>query len=134
MKYKVTELTTSSMKVEYEDGTWSSIPIEKEDTKVVLQGRIAGFYNTPKVPYAQVSDIPLAVNFEADTTDDLSTPITYTYVEARAISYPPVGDQMDAAYKARLGDSSEQTAIDVEIKAVKDKYPKDDKTYTASDL
>ena len=41
---------------------------------------------------------------------------------------------MDAAYKARLGDSSGQTAIDVEIKAVKDKFPKDDKTYTATDL
>ena len=134
MKYKVTELTTSSMKVEYEDGTWSSIPIEKSDTKVVLQGRIAGYYNTPTVPYDQVSDIPLAVNFEADTTDDLSTPVTFNYIEARAISYPTIGDQMDAAYKARLGDSSGQTAIDVEIKAVKDKFPKDDKTYTATDL
>ena len=134
MKYKVTELTTSSMKIEYEDGTWSSIPIEKSDTKEVLQGRIAGYYNTPTVPYAKVSDIPLAVNFEADTTDDLSTPITYTYYEARAISYPPIADQMDAAYKARLGDSSGQTAIDVEIKAIKDKFPKDDKTYTATDL
>lgn len=134
MKYKVTELTTSLMKVEYEDGTWSSIPIDKSDTKVVLQGRIAGYYNTPTVPYAQVSDIPLAVNFEADTTDDLSTPITFNYIEARAICYPTIGDQMDAAFKARQGDSSEQTAIDIEIGTVKVKYPKDDKTYTATDL
>ena len=134
MKYKVTGLTTSSMKIEYEDGTWASIPIEKSDTKVVLQGRIASYNNSSTTPYDQISDIPLALNFEADTTDDLTTATTFDYKEARAFSYPELGDQMDAAYKARLGDSSEQTAIDVKIKAVKDKFPKDDKTYTTSDL
>ena len=134
MKYKVTELTTSSMKVEYDDGKWSSIPIAKTDTKDALRDRAAQYYNVPATPYDQVSDVPLAVNFEGDTTDDLTTPLTFDYKEARAYSYPDVGDQMDAAYKTRLGDSSEQTAIDVKIKAVKDKFPKDDKTYTYSDL
>ena len=134
MKYKVTELTTSSMKVEYDDGKWSNIPIAKTDTKDILRSRAAEYYNEPATPYAKVSDIPLALNFEGDTSDDLTTPITFDYKQARAISYPDIGDQMDAGYKARLGDSSEQTAIDVKIKAVKDKYPKDDKTYTYSDL
>lgn len=134
MKYKVTELTTSSMKVEYDDGKWSSIPLAKTDTENTLRSRAAEYYNVPATPYDKVSDIPLALNFEGDTSDDLTTPITFDYKGARAISYPDIGDQMDAGYKARLGDSSEQTAIDVKIKAVKDKFPKDDKTYTYSDL
>lgn len=134
MKYKVTELTTSSMKVEYDDGKWSTIPLAKTDTKNTLRSRAAEYYNVPATPYDKVSDIPLALNFEGDTSDDLTTPITFDYKQARAISYPDIGDQMDAGYKTRLGDSSEQTAVDVKIKAVKDKFPKDDKTYTYSDL
>lgn len=134
MKYKVTELTTSSMKVEYDDGKWSNIPIAKTDTEIALRSRAAEYYNVPATPYDKVSDIPLALNFEGDTSDDLTTPITFNYKQARAISYPDIGDQLDAAYKVRLGDSSEQTAIDAKIKAVKEKYPKDDKTYSYSDL
>ena len=134
MKYKVTELTTSSMKVEYDDGKWSTIPLAKTDTENTLRSRAAEYYNVPATPYDKVSDVPLALNFEGDTSDDLTTPIAFNYKEARAISYPAIGDQMDAGYKVRLGDSSEQTAIDVKIKAVKDKYPKNDKTYTFSDL
>lgn len=44
--------------------------------------------------------------------------------EKRLASYPPIGDQLDAAYKARLGDDSEQRALDVVISTVKSSYPK----------
>lgn len=42
----------------------------------------------------------------------------------RAKSYPSIGDQLDAAYKARAGDSSMQVEIDAAIAAVKLLYPK----------
>ena len=42
----------------------------------------------------------------------------------RASEYPSLGDQADAAFKARQGDNSQQLAIDTLIEAVKAKYPK----------
>lgn len=48
------------------------------------------------------------------------------YVSRRLAEYPSVGDQLDAAYKARQGDPAEQTEIDQKIKSVKAKYPRND--------
>ena len=44
--------------------------------------------------------------------------------ELRMSEYPGLGDQADAAFKARQGDNSQQLAIDTLIEAVKAKYPK----------
>jgi hypothetical protein len=46
------------------------------------------------------------------------------YSSMRRSEYPSVGDQLDAAYKARQGNDAEQIAIDELISKVKDKYPK----------
>jgi len=46
------------------------------------------------------------------------------YASMRSAEYPSVGDQLDAAYKARQGNDAEQIAIDGLISKVKDKYPK----------
>jgi hypothetical protein len=46
------------------------------------------------------------------------------YASLRRAEYPGVGDQLDAAYKARQGNDAEQIAIDGMISKVKDKYPK----------
>lgn len=43
---------------------------------------------------------------------------------ARAAAYPPIGDQLDAAFKARAGDGAELAAIDAAIQAVKAAHPK----------
>lgn len=43
---------------------------------------------------------------------------------ARAAAYPPLGDQLDAAFKARMGDGSELAALDAAIQAVKAAHPK----------
>jgi len=43
---------------------------------------------------------------------------------ARRDAYPSIGDQLDAAFKARLGDTADQEVIDAEILAVKARYPK----------
>lgn len=44
--------------------------------------------------------------------------------ELRRAEYPSVGDQLDAAYKARHGDTSAQERVDAKIKEVKEKYQK----------
>ena len=44
----------------------------------------------------------------------------------RIREYPSVGDQLDAAYKARHGDDSDQIKIDELIARIKQKYPKSD--------
>lgn len=43
---------------------------------------------------------------------------------ARRAAYPPIGDQLDAAFKARAGDPTQQAAIDAAIAAVKAAWPK----------
>lgn len=40
--------------------------------------------------------------------------------------YPSVGDQLDAAYKARHGDDADQSRLDGQISMIKKKYPKSD--------
>ena len=46
----------------------------------------------------------------------------------RLKEYPSVGDQLDAAYKARRGDHTEQNQLDALITSIKEKYPKSDET------
>jgi hypothetical protein len=46
------------------------------------------------------------------------------YASMRRAEYPSVGNQLDAAYKARQGNDAEQLEIDELIRKVKDKYPK----------
>jgi hypothetical protein len=46
------------------------------------------------------------------------------YVDLRKAEYPSVGDQLDAAYKARQGDNSEQLHLDTRISEIKMKYAK----------
>ncbi|HRQ82669.1 MAG TPA: hypothetical protein PKZ97_16270 [Azospirillaceae bacterium] len=72
-----------------------------------------------------------AVIVEADKVRRVWTIRAKTYAEklaeihaARAAAYPPLGDQLDAAFKARMGDGSELAAIDAAIQAVKTAHPK----------
>lgn len=78
----------------------------------------------------QVPDGP-AVTVEADKVRRIWSLRPKTYAEklaevqaARAAAYPPVGDQLDAAFKARIGDGAELAAIDAAIQAVKAAHPK----------
>jgi len=48
------------------------------------------------------------------------------YAAMRRSEYPSIEDQLDAAYKARRGDFTEQEELDNRIEQVKDKYPKSD--------
>jgi hypothetical protein len=48
------------------------------------------------------------------------------YREERAFAYPSVSDQLDAMYKARMGDASDLEVIDQQIAEVKERYPRGD--------
>jgi len=48
------------------------------------------------------------------------------YAALRRAEYPSIGDQLDAAYKARQGDVTQEIELDKKIRMVKEKYPKTD--------
>ena len=48
------------------------------------------------------------------------------YAAMRRQEYPSVEEQLDAAFKARHGDTSEQEELDSRIEQIKSKYPKSD--------
>lgn len=54
------------------------------------------------------------------TYDEL---LTECYAARRA-AYPAIGDQLDAAFKARAGDAAALAAVDAAIAGVKAAYPK----------
>ena len=135
MKYKITELSTTSMKVEYNDSSFAVIPIEKTYNAQLLKDLIGRYHNVDK-SFEKVEDIPLALNYEGDTEEEEDTTVSneYTYKEMRLQEYPVIGDQLGALNKARQGDNSENTKIDETIAAIKAKYPKDSKKYTDEDM
>ncbi len=48
------------------------------------------------------------------------------YAAMRRSEYPSLEDQLDAAYKSRRGDFTEQEELDKRIEGIKNKYPKSD--------
>ena len=48
------------------------------------------------------------------------------YAAMRRSEYPSIEEQLDAAFKARRGDPSEQDELDIRIQQIKEKYPKTD--------
>ncbi len=46
------------------------------------------------------------------------------YADKRKAEYPEIGDQLDALWKDRQGDTADADAIAADIAAVKVKYPK----------
>ena len=59
-------------------------------------------------------------------TDCKASSESSRYREERAFAYPSVGDQLDALYKARNGDSTDLDAIDGQIAEVKQRFPRTD--------
>ena len=137
MKYKITKVAKDGVTVEFEDGAWAFVPILKEDRRADILARIPTF--ATKEVFENNEAVPLDVGFEADTEDDAASEEevrhqTWTYAEARQGAYPAIGDQLDALFWAREGDDSQLKLFDEQIKAVKAKYPKNDKIYKPEDL
>jgi hypothetical protein len=48
------------------------------------------------------------------------------YADMRQAEYPTVGEQLEAAYEARQGNTAKQLELDEKIRRVREKYPKVD--------
>ena len=48
------------------------------------------------------------------------------FADMRRAEYPSVGEQLEAAYEARQGNSAMQLEVDEKIRLVREKYPKSD--------
>ena len=123
MKFKITEVTTGTVKVLYEDDSWAIIPISKSQTKSDIHDLILSYNNKP-TPFDKVSDVPVTVTSDYIEAENSEEKETVTYKEARATHYPSVGNQLDALHWAREGDDTNLKAIDVSIKLVKEKIAK----------
>ena len=140
MKYKITEMDTYSMKVEYEDGTWAMIPSIPEQDKNYYLIQIKGYQ--PKDTQVAVKDHPMKVGDEGvvgegieDEPDaQLDLIQEWDYANARAIAYPSSAKQWDAYYWLGKGDDTLHKALIAHIEMVKEKFPKDMKPLSVAEM
>ena len=137
VKFTVREITTHYITVDYEDGTWAQVPLRNDMARDQIENLIADF-NHSQTTFASLEEVPFEVgetviakntkqsNEErAKELEESRNKEPLTYKQIRAQSYPPLGDQLDALYWARNGDTSHLDDIDAKINEVKALYPKD---------
>ena len=143
--YTVREVDAHQIVVDFPDGSWAQIPIKSSYDKAKIEEIISqfapayeGFDSTESVPFTvgEQNTIKTASERNADreaarqAQEDEWNNQTITYQEIRRNSYPDLGDQLDALYWSRNGDTSKLTEIDAKIAQVKTDYPKDMETIT----
>ena len=137
--YTIREIAVDKITVDYEDGSWAQIPIKASFTKEQIEDGIAQF--APQFDQFETIDaVPFAVG-EQNTIKTIAEKKTeldaeriareskedselVTYKEFRLATYPSIGDQLDALYWARKGDTTELDALDAQIQQIKIDYPK----------
>ena len=136
MKFKITEMDTYSMKVEYDDGTWAMIPSIPEMDKNYYLTQIRNYQ--PKDTEVAIKDHPMKIGDEGTVgegvTKEEEAEIKFDYGAVRIHLYPSNEQQWDAAYHTRKGDNTLQTKLDAHIEMVKAKVPVSDKIYTVKEL
>lgn len=157
MKYTVTDITTSHILVDFDNGKKALVPIQAGWDKERIEEEISKYVpSTPKVKesFADIESIPISVGdtntiesykvvrdnkikaqqeevfkkAEEDKKKAESQLVSYTAV--RSAMYPSVGDQLDSLYHA--GVFPEEMAS--KIREVKEKYPKDMEQITSKEL
>ena len=128
MIFTIREYRTGTVIVDYADGSWAEVPLHDiENSKPAIAERIAEF--GPKENPSWISSAAIEAGTAVDTTGadyqaETAPQALVTWQEARKQQYPSLGDQADALYWARHGDTSHQEAIDAEIAQVKTNFPK----------
>jgi len=130
--FTVRAIEPSQITVDFSDGSWANVPIQRNQTKAEILQAIAAFCNTPE-PFESEQSVPFSLGEKGIVlpstppaeAKSASEPQMMTYADLRAVSYPLLGDQLDALYWARQGRNEKLAAMDVEIQAVKAMYPKD---------
>ena len=157
MRYTVTDVTTSHILVDFDNGKKALVPIQAGWDKERIEEEISKYIpSTPKVreSFANIASIPISVG---DTNTIESYKVVrdnkikaqqeevfkkveedkkkaesqlFSYMAVRSAMYPSIGDQMDALYHA--GVFPEEMAN--MLREVKEKYPKDMEKITAKEL
>lgn len=135
MDYTVREVAVDHIVVDFADGGWAQVPVQSDWDKARIEVEISKFVPfTRDMAFASVADVPVAVGdagtvgsyYDSELAAETARrAVEVTYEGFRSRAYPTLGDQMDALYKARQGDSTELDAIDAQIAQVKTDYPKD---------
>lgn len=120
LTYTVREVTSAHIAVDYSNNTYATIPLFPNDTKPTIVRRIMEF-SSERGGYATADEVPFVVG----ETGTIQQKESFTYADLRLLDYPSVGDQLDALYWARSGDTSQLEAINAKIAEVKAMYPKD---------
>ena len=127
INYTIREVTTNTITVDYEGGSYAQIPIQSSWTKEQIENFIFEF--APKPAFESTETVPFAVG-ETGSVKSLAEVQAekdaklLTYKELRTVAYPSIGDQLDALYWARKGDTTELDALDAQIQQIKIDYPK----------
>ncbi len=133
MKFKINEVTTEKIVVEYEDGVLAEIPAIYGKDKAYYAEEIKKSYVVKKT--ISIDDIPYKKGDEGTVGDDIPVDTTkHDYKICRDYCYPDGYELVNALYLSRNGDSSAQTAVDAHIKLVNDGIPADSTTYTEQEI
>lgn len=139
ISYTIEKVSTASLQVRYQDGSYAIIPIHKKLSKPIIDELIAS-YNNQVEPFDEISTVPYK---EGDTGLILSPEeqqkhhedtTKVGYAELRRMRYPSIGDQLDALYWARTSNPEPLKQLDQRIKDIKDQYPKDMEPVSLSQL
>jgi hypothetical protein len=149
IQYTIREISTSSITVDYDDGSWAVVPINSLMTRQDIEELIGDFQPVTN-GFNSVDEVPFEVGESGETLTSFEKILKkkqeetqkeeeennrlFTYSEIREEKYPTLGDQLDALYWARQGDNTILQQIDQEIQNVKSQYPKDMTPMTKDDL
>lgn len=136
MKFKITAIDTTSMKVEYSDGTWAEVPSQLGAEKEYYLRAIQNLQPKSVAPVS-LKDHPMKIGDEGVVGEGIPEEFVHQndveeidYGAARVIAYPTVQRQLEALYDARIKkDDTKQKAIDGHIAIVKAKFPVNDTLY-----
>jgi hypothetical protein len=140
IQYTIREISTSSITVDYDDGSWAVVPINSLMTRQDIEELIGDFQPATN-GFSSVDEVPFTVGESGETLTRFDKALkikeenqrleeeeknrVYTYSDIRREKYPKLGDQLDALYWARQGDDTILQQIDQQIESIKNQYPKD---------
>lgn len=125
VKFTVREISNKSITVDYDDGTWAIVPIHSGMDRNAIEIMIAD-HNHSSNSFETLDQVPFVLGevVEAQSSKEIGDNQIVTYKEMRSANYPSIGDQLDALYWARNGDTSQLESIDLKIEETKNLYPK----------
>jgi len=137
MKFTIKDVSTTTMLVEYEDGTSLHIPTTSADKDYYART----IKNNKPVALKEVAveDVPYKKGDSGTVGDDIVEPITaeqkFPWDVARNICYPNIEYRIAVMYPfAGAGDATRKAALDAHLEIVWAAFPEDDTLYTQGEI